>query len=161
MKTILEYILAAEGLNNVRLAAIMDVAPASISHILSGRNKPSYDFIVKLVEAFPQYDARWLITGKGEPQNSEVMGGQGLLDFNIDEVGNSEAANSANTTMVGTLDTAQAAHENSASQATPAPYETIASQKAAPFAAPQTTTTSPGRLIVCFPDHTFEEYVKR
>ena len=79
-----------------------------------------------------------------------------MLDFNIDEVGNREAATSANTTMVGTLDTAQAAHENSASQATPAPYETIASQKAAPQ-----TTTSPGRLIVCFPDHTFEEYVKR
>ena len=42
------------------------VNKATISHILSGRNKPSIDFISKLLSYYNDLDANWLITGKGE-----------------------------------------------------------------------------------------------
>ena len=138
MKTILEYILQHEGITNTRLAAILEVAPASISHIMSGRNKPSFDFLVKLVEAFPQYDARWILTGKGEPlptsSAQKVVDGELQLFSFIPE------------------------NQNENRVAEPLPENNLAEVKN-----PATTPTLPGttRLIVCFPDHTFVEYEKR
>lgn len=40
------------------------VQRSSISHILSERNKPSLDFIQKILEHYPKIDAQWLINGK-------------------------------------------------------------------------------------------------
>ena len=41
------------------------VQRSSISHILSGRNKPSIDFFQKLLNVYPDLNANWLITGIG------------------------------------------------------------------------------------------------
>ncbi len=46
------------------------VQRSSISHILSGRNKPSLDFILKVTSAFNDVDMYWLLNGKGSfPKN--------------------------------------------------------------------------------------------
>lgn len=45
-------------------AEVLGVQRSSVSHILNGRNKPSIDFIQKMLEKFPRVDAGWLITGK-------------------------------------------------------------------------------------------------
>lgn len=44
----------------------IDVQRSSISHITSGRNKPSLDFIIKIKDQFPEINWDWLIKGKGE-----------------------------------------------------------------------------------------------
>ncbi len=44
----------------------IDVQRSSISHILSGRNKPSLDFIMKVLSSFPEVELYWLLNGKGE-----------------------------------------------------------------------------------------------
>ncbi|PQJ78359.1 helix-turn-helix domain-containing protein [Polaribacter porphyrae] len=41
------------------------VQRSSISHILSGRNKPSLDFILKITTTFKNVDIHWLLNGKG------------------------------------------------------------------------------------------------
>lgn len=41
------------------------VQRSSISHILSGRNKPSLDFVLKVLSAFPEVELYWLLNGKG------------------------------------------------------------------------------------------------
>lgn len=46
------------------------VKRSNLSHILSGRNKPSLDFLVKVIEAYPNVNASWLITG--EARNNEA-----------------------------------------------------------------------------------------
>ncbi|NNL15292.1 MAG: helix-turn-helix transcriptional regulator [Flavobacteriaceae bacterium] len=38
---------------------------SSISHILSGRNKPSLDFVLKVTQEFPDVDLYWLLNGRG------------------------------------------------------------------------------------------------
>lgn len=51
------------------------VPRSSISHILSGRNKPSLDFVIKLVTAFPETNLYWLLNGIGSfpsPTENEV-----------------------------------------------------------------------------------------
>lgn len=50
----------------VRFAEQIGVQRSSISHILSGRNKPSYDFLLKIAGKYPEIDLNWLISGKGE-----------------------------------------------------------------------------------------------
>lgn len=42
------------------------VQRSAVSHILSGRNKPSLDFIMKMLQSYPELDQRWLLHGKGE-----------------------------------------------------------------------------------------------
>ena len=51
------------------------VQRSSISHILSGRNKPSLDFVMKVLYSYPEVELYWLMNGKGhfpnEPKISE------------------------------------------------------------------------------------------
>ncbi|MFG6686987.1 helix-turn-helix domain-containing protein [Mariniflexile sp. HNIBRBA6329] len=42
------------------------VQRSSISHILSGRNKPSLEFVLKILGSFPEVELYWLLNGKGE-----------------------------------------------------------------------------------------------
>lgn len=49
------------------------VQRSSISHILSERNKPSLDFIQKILEHYPKIDAQWLINGKQSPKEIELV----------------------------------------------------------------------------------------
>ncbi|MBN1596931.1 MAG: helix-turn-helix transcriptional regulator [Bacteroidales bacterium] len=65
MKNQLIKILETEGLSPAKFADEIGVQRSSISHILSGRNKPSYDFIMKIVERFPGINTEWLLTGYG------------------------------------------------------------------------------------------------
>ena len=57
--------MESEGLKPSALADTIGVNRATISHILSGRNKPSIDFLEKLLSAYPNINANWLITGIG------------------------------------------------------------------------------------------------
>lgn len=42
------------------------VQRSSISHILSGRNKPSLEFVLKILSSYPEVELYWLLNGKGE-----------------------------------------------------------------------------------------------
>lgn len=65
-------------MNNMNAAAFADrigVQRANMSHVLTGRNKPSLDFIERILINFPKVNAQWLITGKvgqEEIQKSQV-----------------------------------------------------------------------------------------
>ena len=49
------------------------VQRSSISHLLKGRNKPSLEFVSKLVQAYPEVDLYWLLYGQGEfPKTSST-----------------------------------------------------------------------------------------
>ncbi|MCK9400191.1 MAG: helix-turn-helix transcriptional regulator [Bacteroidales bacterium] len=50
------------------------VQRSSVSHVLSGRNKPSLDFLEKILNLFPDIDAVWLITGRNSPQKDLTQG---------------------------------------------------------------------------------------
>ncbi len=61
----LQKLMDQEKITAARLADILEVQPSAISHILSGRNKPSFDFLQKIALKFPRLNIDWLITGKG------------------------------------------------------------------------------------------------
>ena len=62
LKKILEYY----DLSASAFAEIIKVQRSSISHILSGRNNPSLEFITKVLTAFPDIDLTWILSGVGE-----------------------------------------------------------------------------------------------
>lgn len=68
----LEKILTHYELSAASFADKVGVGRSSISHILSGRNKPSLDFIMKILQAFPEIDLYWLMNGKGEFRHSSA-----------------------------------------------------------------------------------------
>jgi transcriptional regulator with XRE-family HTH domain len=61
---ILEF-LRRENKSSVHFAEEIGVQPSGISHILSGRNKPSLDFVIKMLEKYPFLSTEWLLFGKG------------------------------------------------------------------------------------------------
>lgn len=76
--------LQAENITQSQFADILDVARGSVSHILSGRNRPGYDFMESLLLHYPNLNLDWLLTGKGKmyknspeevslPQDSELL----------------------------------------------------------------------------------------
>jgi len=68
----LESLLDYYSLNASSFADKIGVQRSSLSHLLSGRNKPSLDFILKILEVFPDVDLYWIINGKGNfPKNSD------------------------------------------------------------------------------------------
>ena len=61
----LQKILDYYELSAAAFADEIDVGRSSISHILSGRNKPSLDFVMKVVSSYPEVELYWLLNGKG------------------------------------------------------------------------------------------------
>ncbi len=61
----LEKILQFYGLSASAFADKIKVQRSSISHLLAGRNKPSLEFVLKVVKTFPEVNLYWLLNGKG------------------------------------------------------------------------------------------------
>lgn len=71
--------MSYSGMNAGDFAEALDVQRSSLSHIASGRNKPSLDFLVKVKARFPELEWNWLITGEGEMLNSGKAGEKAQL----------------------------------------------------------------------------------
>ena len=61
MKDKLDFLCSKYNLTASSLAKALGVEASAISHIRSGRNKPSYDFVVKILRAFPDVNPDWLL----------------------------------------------------------------------------------------------------
>lgn len=81
----IDQILKFHDLSASVFADTIGVQRSSISHLLAGRNKPSLEFVLKVVTSFPDVDLYWLLFGKGsfpkkaksaptqEPESKEVV----------------------------------------------------------------------------------------
>ncbi|KAB5491666.1 helix-turn-helix domain-containing protein [Flagellimonas hadalis] len=69
----IQTVIAHHGLSVSAFADEIGVQRSSISHLLSGRNKPSLDFVMKLVNAYPEVNLYWLLKGEGSfPESKDV-----------------------------------------------------------------------------------------
>lgn len=57
--------LQAQNITQTQFADTLSVARGSVSNILSGRNKPGYDFLESLLLHYPNLNLEWLMTGRG------------------------------------------------------------------------------------------------
>lgn len=84
----LETIFDYYGLTASSFADKINVQRSSVSHLLSGRNKPSLDFIMKLIESFPEVDLLWILNGTGNFPKKEFQNHQQNLNYNSVSVEN-------------------------------------------------------------------------
>ena len=61
----IKKVMNAHDLSASLFADKIGVQRSSISHLLSGRNKPSLDFVLKVTQVFQDVDIYWLLNGKG------------------------------------------------------------------------------------------------
>ena len=64
IKDRIAHIIRSKNLTATQFAEMMQIQPSNVSHLLSGRNKPSLDFLIKLKDIFPEYSFDWIILGK-------------------------------------------------------------------------------------------------
>ena len=93
MKQRLQTLLTTEKLASSKFADIIGVNRSSISHLLSGRNKPSLDFLQKVLVRFPQINPDWLLLGQGSMYRNDKEGNAGISKglFADKEVGTKES----------------------------------------------------------------------
>ena len=66
MKDRIQKLINQEQLTSAKFADKIGVQRSSISHILSGRNKPSLEFVQKVLASFHNLNTDWLIFGRGK-----------------------------------------------------------------------------------------------
>lgn len=62
----LSNFIAELGISAGQFADKIGVPRSSISHLISGRNKPSLDFVLKVVDSYPNLTLNWLLYGNDE-----------------------------------------------------------------------------------------------
>lgn len=69
MEKKLRFVMMKENLTVGKVAAMLDVNSAVVSHILANRNKPSYQLTGKIVSTFPKYNPYWWLGTSEEIYN--------------------------------------------------------------------------------------------
>jgi transcriptional regulator with XRE-family HTH domain len=84
----IQEIIKRYDLSPSKLADMLEVPRSTISHILSERNKPSLEFIYKLMDKFPEISLNWLLKGEGN-----IFGKERDLfsDLYVEETGKSKS----------------------------------------------------------------------
>lgn len=69
----IKSIIVAKNLSPSHFADEIGVQRSSISHILSGRNKPSLDIVQKIIRRFPELGTDWLLEEGTSPSQPETV----------------------------------------------------------------------------------------
>ena len=144
MKDRIAHIMRAKNLKATDFAELLGIQPSGISHILSGRNQPSLDFVKKIKETFPEYNLDWIIFGKGPMTTSEPF---------------KENFNSSNSNPAPSIQPPVPSDPNAGDLVSePVPFLPIADPESSKIL-PDVSPSSPIKtLFVLYEDGTFETY---
>lgn len=143
----LQQFLSAENISQAQFADSIDVARASVSHVLAGRNRPGYDFIRSIAEHYPKLNLEWLITGKGKMYKQDYSAAPALVP--------AVSEPSAATTLFGE---SSFAPEEKDEEILPLTEKTVPeARESAPSADLPASSRSISRIIVFYDDNTYQE----
>ena len=157
MREKLQLLMNAENLTGSKLAEYLGIQPSSISHILGGRNKPSLDFVQKILQRYPRINPDWLLLDSDEMYRADSSPASSVASSA--ELQFSESPSMAESVTQAEPSAAEN-HNSPADHTKQAPstpdnvMDTIA-----PLVAPHSRGVK--RIIVMFDDHTFESYEPR
>ena len=150
MRDKLLLLMKNEGVTSSRLAELLGIQPSSISHILGGRNKPSFDLVQKILRRFPNINPDWLLIDKGEMyRNASSTTTEEAAVTHTDE---DAAITQPSDFSQSTIPLPGVSPDLSASQPAPT-IGNIATQPQLPISRGRVK-----RVIVLYDDHTFESY---
>lgn len=67
MKNRILTIINLEKISAAQMASLLGIQRSTLSNIIGGRNKPSYDILNSILTKFPNLNFEWLMNGKGNP----------------------------------------------------------------------------------------------
>ena len=157
-----------EGLSPSQFADKLGVQRSGVSHLLSGRNKPSFEFITRMLATYPRLNPDWLIMGTGKAYRdmpgAEIAHQSGNEGTPTADEGYAIIGNDGNAASEVPLQTAPvtndmadlfAAHEQPEQPDIPAPAPKIDPQPVKPQPRP-----APGKRIaqitIFYTDGTYE-----
>ncbi len=145
IKDRISHILRAKNLTATQFAELMQIQPSNVSHLLSGRNKPSLDFLIKLKEVFPEYNYEWIILGKKPitTNDSNIISKESIID-KVEMTQHNETVEDTENVIVSKshdLDT----NDN--------PVDSLI-----PKITNNSSSSSLKQIIYVYDDHTFEVY---
>ncbi|MBP6758022.1 MAG: helix-turn-helix transcriptional regulator [Flavobacterium sp.] len=146
----LEIILDYYSLNASSFADKIGVQRSSLSHLLSGRNKPSLDFILKILDVFPEVDLYWVLNGKGTFPKSEFENNISL----------SSSTPTADTPMVETKTehTSDLFSETLSNKKNPVEEKLVENFSNTPFLEIQKNNSEIDRIVIFYKNGTFKTY---
>lgn len=92
MKERIELIMQREHLSPAVFAEKIGIQRSTLAHILSGRNNPSLDVMLKIHQSFRYINLEWLLEGNGEINISKNGQEGNLFNFNDNENATTEQA---------------------------------------------------------------------
>ncbi|MDX9882888.1 MAG: helix-turn-helix transcriptional regulator [Prolixibacteraceae bacterium] len=76
----IRHFMESQGLSPSELADTIGVQRSNVTHVLKGRNNPSFPFIEKLLKKYPKLNAKWLLMGEGEMLEGKPVFPSNLFD---------------------------------------------------------------------------------
>ena len=143
MREKLQKLMASEQLTSSRFAELLGIQPSGVTHLLGGRNKPSFDLVQKILRRFPRINPDWLLLDSEQMYRSETEEPQTLLN----QAENITAETPVNSEKISGVQNTPL----SESSAIPANIEQFAVNGTA-------NRKNVKRVIVLFDDHTFESF---
>lgn len=144
----LQEILRREDLTAAKFASVLGVQPSAISHLLSGRNKPGYDFICRFMMAYPKYNIEWLLIGK-----------QPMLKEDIRPTVTTATDSDQDIEITATIATPENSNKENNEAVSAVPVQSINQKPSTPKI--EAISASPRKVIVLYEDSTFESYDHR
>ena len=144
MREKLQKLMSTEQLTSSRFAELLGIQPSGVSHLLGGRNKPSFDLVQKILRRFPHINPDWLILDSEQMYRTDADN----LSASTNSAENASpemAVNGENNSTVQNI-----AFSESSQMSAPGVEQMMA--RAA------TTHKNVKRVIVLFDDHTFESF---
>ena len=144
MREKLQKLMSTEQLTSSRFAELLGIQPSGVSHLLGGRNKPSFDLVQKILRRFPHINPDWLILDSEQMYRTDADD-QSASTNAVENVSSEMAVNGENISATQNI-----AFSESSQTSTPGVEQMMA--RAA------TAHKNVKRVIVLFDDHTFESF---
>jgi len=68
----IKAIMAHYQLRAAQFSDTIGMQRSAVSHVLSGRNNPSLDFVLRIKKHFPEISLNWLLLGEGQMFGNDV-----------------------------------------------------------------------------------------
>ena len=148
MKDRIKQIIEREKLSSKEFANLCDIQVSNVSHLLSGRSKPSLDTIQKIMQAFPTLNTDWLLSGKEPMYKHEKLSQPGLFDLFPEEESNIQISEPQNRAIVA-----------------PKPTQSVENQVVTPTTivkevVKEIPPKKIQRIVVYYTDNTYDEFSK-
>ena len=144
MREKLQKLMASEQLTASRFAELLGIQPSGVTHLLGGRNKPSFDLVQKILRRFPHINPDWLLLDSEQMYRADAE----LTNDQPNQTSNEVAETPVNVEKISATQNTTISEGSTSANNSIERLSTIGA----------VNRKNVKRVIVLFDDHTFESF---